>query len=133
LLSRLAVHYYRPDFTQSQSHLLIEDMLEDLQAYPVAEVEVAIRTYRLDASQKFFPRAASLIAIIDAERRHRAQVNKPRAQAEFGDSRPCDWEYTRKQFWEPHWHADDLNRATDPDRRKRYDAWLAKKESSDAT
>jgi hypothetical protein len=64
LLSRLAIHYYRPDFTEGQAKCLIQDMLEDLDTFSVREVELAIKTYRQNAENRFFPRGADLRKII---------------------------------------------------------------------
>src|SRR5215831_1308551 len=56
------------------------------------------------------------------------EKNQPRRYQAGGpclfDTRPAAWEYIRKRFWKSHWRVEDLD--SDPDRRKRYDAWLAK-------
>lgn len=134
MLARLSSHYYRPDFSQGQATLLVEDMADDLSEFTFAEIENAIRDYRRDNANKFYPRSGDLIALIQGKRKARAtdaaQGDKGPVRFEFGDSRPLAWEYLRKQFWKPHWSADDLNIARDPQRRARYDLWLAAKGQS---
>lgn len=100
---------------------MIEDMAADLGDYTVAEVEVAIRRYRLDASKRFFPRAAELLALMP---RAVAETPTNPAAFEFGDSRPSGWEYSRKRYWKPHWRAEDLKAARDEHRYQRYCDWL---------
>lgn len=128
LLTRLAVSYYRPDFTEGQALILIQDMLEDLAEFKLPEIEVAIRKYRREAQNKFFPRGADLRAIIQADKLERFRPvgdAKPYRQPEFGEGRPAMWEYQPKRFWKAHWRVEDLDAACDPDRRKNYDQWLA--------
>lgn len=124
MLMQLASHYYRPDFTPAQVAQLMADMVADLEEFNLAEVEVSVRHYRRDAEKRFFPRAADLRDLILRERRDRAGTHGRQARPEFGDHRPLDWEYVRKRFWAKHWRADDLNTASDPQRRARYDKWL---------
>jgi len=126
MLIRLSAHYYRPDFTEAQAKALIRDMVEDLEEFTIFDVEVAIRTYRRDPANRFFPRAADLRGLIEADRKERRITGgKVRGEPEFPDSRPAMWEYTRKRFWQRHWSADDLNTANDPTRRANFDKWLA--------
>jgi len=56
LLAKLAVHYYRPDFTEGQAKSLISDMVHDLVEFDVPEVELAIREYQPQtASERYAP------------------------------------------------------------------------------
>ena len=131
-LSRLAIHYYRPDFTESQAKSLVADMVEDLSEFRPDEIENAIRDWRRDPEKRFFPRAAELAQIVRAIRKQRRETGDgTRAVPEFGEARPFGWEYTPRQFWKPHWRVSDLDSARDPTRRARYDGWIARKEAGD--
>lgn len=63
-LSRLALHFWRPDFTPIQAQYLMEDYLEDLRGYSSNQVESACRNYRRDPENKFFPTPGQLIDLI---------------------------------------------------------------------
>jgi hypothetical protein len=43
---------------------MVLDFLEDLAPFTIAEIEVAIRNYRRDPKNKFFPTPAQLLAIL---------------------------------------------------------------------
>lgn len=122
LLMRLAVHYYRADFNQQQATSLIRDMVEDLGNYVVQEVDAAIRAYRLDAKERYFPRSGQLKAIIE---RHHAEGSMgcygPKLKPEFGDSRPIRWWLLPRQFWQPHWRVGDIPEAE----QGPYARWVA--------
>lgn len=64
LLSRLAIHYYRPDFAEGQVKLLIQDYLQDLRSYAPPQIEEAIREYRQNAENRFFPTTGQLLGIL---------------------------------------------------------------------
>ena len=132
-LSRLAIHYYRPDFTEGQAKALMQDMVEDLSEFRPDQIENAIRDWRRDPEKRFFPRAAELAQIIRASCKRSSEIgDRARAVVEFGESRPIGWEYLRKQFWKPHWQVSDLDRARDPERRARYEKWVARQQADDA-
>lgn len=84
-LSRLALHYWRPDFTPAQANLLLGDYLEDLRGKTALEVESACREYRLGHENKFFPRSAQLLEIIETQRisPEEIEANKDRADRLF--------------------------------------------------
>lgn len=129
MLYRLIPHFPRIDLTQEQITSKFRDMTEDLAPYTLPEIDVAIRQFRTDPKNKFYPGSGALIDLILRERRDRRDMARApgtpgRTPFEFGDSRPSAWEYQRKRFWASHWSADDLNKARDPERRARYDAWL---------
>lgn len=67
-LSRLALHYWRPDFTPSQAALLIEDFLDDLKDFSVQQVINACAEYRRDGSNKFFPTPGALMEAVQPDR-----------------------------------------------------------------
>jgi hypothetical protein len=124
----LAVHFYRPDFSEGMARVLIRDMLEDLHEFTTPQVQEACRQWRRDANSKFFPTIGQLRKLASearTEERHAAEhMARGGRKFEFGDPRPFGWEYQRKRFWKPHWRVSDLDKAGDPDRRARYDRWL---------
>ena len=120
LLSRLAIHYYRPDFTESQARLLILDLVNDLDEFALAEVETAVKAYRFDVEQRFFPRSAELRELIFKERRHRREMSRKKIVPEFGESRSMQWWLKPKKLWARHWRADDLGQ----EQRRDYEHWL---------
>jgi hypothetical protein len=61
LLGQLAVHYWRPDFTEGQARQLYRDYLDDLRSYRVADIDLAIKSYRRDGQNKFYPTSGQLI------------------------------------------------------------------------
>lgn len=136
-LMNLAVHFYRPDFTEGQARLLIRDMLDDVEGCTPQHLDAAAKQWRRNPANKFFPTSGQFRKLAyearEEERRNTEYEARGGRKFEFGDSRPFGWEYHQKRFWKPHWKVSDLNTACDPDRRARYDAWLARKESSDAS
>jgi len=63
-LSRLALHYWRPDFSPSQVKLLLQDFLHDLEHYSPRDIEYACESYRRDPANKFFPTPGALLGIL---------------------------------------------------------------------
>ncbi len=61
LLAKLALHYWRPDFTEGQARQLYLDYLDDLRDYAVADIKTAIQAYRTDGTNKFFPSSGQII------------------------------------------------------------------------
>lgn len=86
LLAKLAVHYYRPDFTEAAAQSLIGDMVEDLHKFPIVDTEQAIKQYRRDPKNRFFPNSGQLIAIL------RPEGSEPRRRLPQYD--PTDYEVT---------------------------------------
>ncbi len=64
LLGRLALVYWRPDFTPSQAKQLYQQYLEDLREFPMAEIAQAIQKYRRDGANTFFPAPGQLRELI---------------------------------------------------------------------
>lgn len=64
ILGKLAVHYYRPDFNQAAAQSMISDMVEDLGDYPLYEIETAIKRYRQNGENRFFPTPGQLISLL---------------------------------------------------------------------
>ncbi len=65
LLAKLALVYWRPDFTPSQAKQLYDQYLDDLQEYPFADISEACQKYRRDGENKFFPTPGQLRSIIE--------------------------------------------------------------------
>jgi len=78
-LSRLALHYWRPDFSPSQVKLLLQDFLHDLQRYSPSDIEYACEAYRRDPANKFFPTPGALLGIL--KRYDTCEPSLPRYQA----------------------------------------------------
>ena len=64
LLGRLALHYYRPDFTEKQAMLLIADMLDDLRDFSIPQIETACRAWRKKPEATYFPKSGQLIGLM---------------------------------------------------------------------
>lgn len=64
ILARLALHYWRPDFTPEQTKLLISDYLDDLWPYSLPQIERACKEFRMDGDNKFFPKSGELIELM---------------------------------------------------------------------
>lgn len=64
LLGKLAIHYWRPDFTEAQARQLYSDYVHDLRDYAFADINDAIVKYRRDQNAKFYPTVGQLVGII---------------------------------------------------------------------
>lgn len=64
ILARMALHYWRPDFTPEQTKLLIADYLHDLEEFSPALIETACSVYRKDGKNQFFPKSGQLIELM---------------------------------------------------------------------
>lgn len=65
LLARLALLYWRPDFTPGQAKQLYVQYLEDLRDFAFSDVSEAIQKYRRNPENKFFPLPGQLRGIIE--------------------------------------------------------------------
>jgi hypothetical protein len=108
LLTKLAVHYYRPDFTEGQAKSLIRDMVEDLSAFALGEIDASIKAYRRGAENRFFPTSGQLRAPILEARREQALSSKIICQEIPTDRRPCMWWTQAPILWRPHWQTSDI-------------------------
>ena len=61
LLGQLALHYWRPDFSEGQARQLYTDYLDDLRPYSVADIDRAMKSYRRNGDNKFYPTSGQLI------------------------------------------------------------------------
>ena len=109
LLSKLAIHYYRPDFSEGQARQLISDMVQDLIEFPVPEIDMAITLYRRDPANKYFPTPAALRAIVLLGRKERAALDRM-GQKVTPVNRPLMWWHRPKSRWNVGWLEADVPR-----------------------
>lgn len=64
LLAKLAVVYWRPDFTAGQAKQLYTQFLDDLREFAFADIAEAIEKYRRDPENKFYPLPGQLRGLI---------------------------------------------------------------------
>jgi hypothetical protein len=129
LLSRLAVHYFRPDFTEGHAKLLIEDYVQDLAGCSVADVEHAIKVYRTtpapNGKSKYFPDVATLLQIASQKAQERAA--RQTAQRALPDSRPSFW--WLQDHWKPHWQESEIP----AEHADAYRKWIARPRATGAS
>jgi len=65
ILSRLALHYWRPDFSPEQARMLMADYLDDLVEVSPNQLERACMEFRKKPESTFFPKIGELLAIIN--------------------------------------------------------------------
>lgn len=64
LLAKLAIVYWRPDFTPQQAKQLYSQYLDDLREFAFADIAGAVQTFRRDPENKFFPLPGQLRGLI---------------------------------------------------------------------
>lgn len=64
LLGKLAVFYWRPDFTAEQAKQLYADYVDDLNRFALRDIKNAITEYRQNGENRFFPTSGQLIDVI---------------------------------------------------------------------
>lgn len=64
ILSRLGLHFWRPDFTEGQAKLLFSDLYSDLADFSPNEISTACATWRRNPENRFFPTSGQLIGIM---------------------------------------------------------------------
>lgn len=64
VLAKLAMIYWRPDFTPGQAKHLYAQYLDDLREFAFADIVEAAQKYRRDAANKFFPLPGQLRGLI---------------------------------------------------------------------
>ncbi len=64
LLGKLALHYWRPDFTPGQARQIYADYVYDLGQFALSDIAAAINRYRQNGANRFFPSSGALIDII---------------------------------------------------------------------
>lgn len=76
ILARLALHFWRPDFTPEQARMVIEDYLDDLRGYSPTQIERACMQFRKRPDSTFFPKSGQLLGILGADR----ELDPPRSR-----------------------------------------------------
>lgn len=108
LLTKLAVHYYRPDFTEGQAKSLIRDMIEDLAMFSLGEIDASIKAYRRDPASRFFPTSGQLRGpILEARKETAPRRREPEGEIPI-DRRPSMWWSRAPILWKPHWQASEI-------------------------
>jgi hypothetical protein len=127
MLAGLSSHFWTPDFTPAQAAARFKDYTDDLGGCTVAEIEIAIRDYRLQpkipGKMKPFPGTDDLLALVRAQRKHRADLAKVKpAKLEYGETRPHMWWTKPPKLWQPHWQESEIPEAHREAFRRRMDA-----------
>lgn len=65
ILGKLALHYWRPDFTAEQAKLVMGDYLDDLEGYDAAHLQTACEIYRRGRGNEFFPKICQLLEVLN--------------------------------------------------------------------
>lgn len=115
MLSKLAMHYYRPDFTQAQAKLLIADYVRDLAPYALGDVQTAMDEYRRAPDSKFFPAVGELLRRCEAAVKERLARTKPQRPLPT-ESRPIMWWRLPRELWKPHWRESEIPEGNFPQR-----------------
>jgi hypothetical protein len=76
LLGKLALHYYRPDFTPEQAKHHFADFVHDLDGVTAVELSDACKAWRTNGDNRFFPTPGQLLALVrgDLVERHREKA-----------------------------------------------------------
>lgn len=64
LLAKLALVYWRPDFTPQQAKQLYSQYLDDLRPFAFKDIAAAVEKYRQDPESKFYPTPGQLRGIL---------------------------------------------------------------------
>lgn len=64
LLAKLALVYWRPDFTPQQAKQLYSQYLDDLRPFAFKDVAWAVEKYRQDPESKFYPTPGQLRGVL---------------------------------------------------------------------
>lgn len=104
MLGKLALHYWRPDFSEQQAKLLFADFVEDLREYSPERIEAACTAYRRNPENRFFPTPGQL----------RACIPPLKVEAVYGSgdtrtslNRPTGWYLRPRDKWLPEWREDE--------------------------
>jgi len=103
----LAVHYYRPDFTEGQAKSLIRDMVEDLSMFTLGEIDASIKAYRRDGANRFFPTSGQLRTPILQASAERAKDSRISDKALPSETRPIMWWMLPRKCWNADWREQD--------------------------
>lgn len=124
MIAKLATHYYRPDFGPEQVKHMTRDFIEDLEEFPITDIENAFRDYRRDPNNKFFPTPGMIRGIALKARKDRAELNRYNNDLRplWSDSRPCRWWDRPKRYWRAEWRESEIP----ADDRKAYEKLKAR-------
>lgn len=64
ILTKLALHYWRPDFSPTQARHLLDDFLTDLSGFTPAQIGSACALYRRNGENRFFPTPGQLLELL---------------------------------------------------------------------
>lgn len=117
MLTALSSHFWRPDFSPAQAAQMFKDYADDLAGCTIAEIEVAIREYRLKpkipGKMKPFPGSDDLLGLIVANRKHREELTRIGPKVISG-SRPNIWWTQPPYLWKSNWREEDIPKAEQP-------------------
>lgn len=101
-------------------------MLEDLAEFRFAQVEAAIKAYRRDAKNRFFPTSGQLRDLAAIARREEHETAAANARGPMVlDSRPYYWWDMPKKHWKAHWREGDIPEPS-------LSLWLRKRQEASA-
>lgn len=111
MLAQLAPLYYRADFGAAQAEALFAAFVDDLSEFEVPDIEDAVRAYRRDAKNKYFPSPAALRAICtaavkDRQERERIASTYSKLSANHVLRRPGFWWLL--PWWNEAWKAEEI-------------------------
>lgn len=89
---------------------MVADFVQDLEDFPIPEIDQALQAYRRDPASKFFPTPGAIRAIILDGRKERAALERRGPSLGKVESRPLMWWTQSKRFWKPHWREEDIPR-----------------------
>lgn len=104
-LAKLAPQYYRPDFGPPQAQALFAAFIEDLEDFAVRDVEEAMREFRRDGRNKFFPTSGQIRDLAKNIATERAKLSRPQRSIPK-DPRPSFWWCL--SIWKPHWRETEI-------------------------
>lgn len=119
-ISRLALHYWRPDLAERHAKLVVQDFIEDLSEFSTEAVEDACRAYRRDPGSKHFPKPGELRSLAaEAQTTRFNSTSASTASSRINDLcfRPALWWLHPENHWKTHWKPDDI---PEPDRTAWY-------------
>lgn len=75
-LSRLALHYWRPDFKPTEAAMLNADYLEDLRGITLDELKTACATWRRNGENRFYPTSGQMLGLVKDAMAERARQRR---------------------------------------------------------
>lgn len=84
------------------------DYCADLATCRLDEIEIAIREYRLNPKEKFYPKSSQLREIVFANRKHRAELARLGEPIRKTERRPTLWWMQAKIRWPEPWREHEV-------------------------